>query len=521
MRTVAVIVAAVPVAVLAFFFVQDLCSGVVAPYRWAPAPHPQYPELGLPWAMGPVDNPGDWLPNGLDSADVNGDGLPDLLVNYEWTGRIRVVFHPGAQLRNNQPWPAVDLGWFPNAENAAFGDLDADGTVDVIVAQGVEHHGAPSGLRVLWGRRLLSPPTNPWRGYWEDGGLFPASTGLGHYLAVKVADVDGDGWPDVVAGGRADRTAGGPKTAQALKHARWAGLRWFRNPGGMGLDPRNLAHWGIYGIAPRIPSGHGFVLADLNGDGFVDLVVNNADWDTLEEEEAVLVYWNPGTERIYAETWPCTELYRSPEFYGKEQVAVGDLDGDGFLDVVGQSQAWVHVFRQEPGRRFRHERIAKHPALRWRSRPIALADLNGDGHLDIVGAAIHRDGFLPKDVAAVWWLEQTPQGWVPHVIKWGSGFFGLGTFNGEKWDQILPMDVDGDGDLDLVANVEEFNRLRSVLAVVWFRNPGALSRPGTPGGDVGVGRRGRETRCSKSATSRCDARSPGCGQGLQQADLGL
>ena len=94
-----------------------------------------------------------------------------------------------------------------------------------------------------------------------------------------------------------------------------------------------------------------------------------------------------------------------------------------------------------------------------------------------MGAAIHRDGFLPKDVAAVWWLEQTPRGWVPHVIKWGSGFFGLGPFNGEKWDQILPMDVDGDGDLDVVANVEEFNRLRSVLAVVWFRNPGALSRP--------------------------------------------
>lgn len=67
-----------------------------------------------------------------------------------------------------------------------------------------------------------------------------------------------------------------------------------------------------------------------------------------------------------------------------------------------------------------------------------MADLNGDGRVDIVGAAIHRDGQLPQDVAAVWWLEQGLTGWVAHVIKWGSGFLGLGTFNGEKWDQLFP-----------------------------------------------------------------------------------
>ena len=229
----------------------------------------------------------------------------------------------------------------------------------------------------------------------------------------------------------------------------------------------------MHAIDPAIPSGHGFVLADLDGDGFLDLVINNADWDTLDEDKAILLYRNPGPDRI-EEPWPAVELYRSPEFYGKEQVAVADLDGDGRPDIVAQSEDLVHLFwnRGERGSPvFEHEKIDKHPALRWRSRPIAVADVNGDGLPDIIGAAIHRDGSLPREVAAVWWLEQTSDGWIPHVIKWGSGFLGLGTFNGEKWDDLVILDVNGNGRPDVVANVEEFNRLRSVLGVVWFENP--------------------------------------------------
>ncbi len=454
----------VPLLVAGAFYGHDLLLGLHRPYG-SGAPSPKWPELGTPWAMWPVDNPGDWLPNGLDLADVNGDGFPDLLVNYEFRGRIRVVLHPGEDLARDRFWPAIDAGYFPNAESAAVGDLDGDGAVEIVVVQGIEHHGDPSSVRILWGEKG-SPR-------WRDGGPLPASLGLGQYLDVEAADVDGDGFLDIVVGGRAARLAGGRRTTQALEGLVRTGLRWFRNPRGDGRDPRDPEAWALFPIDPEAPSGHGFVLADLDGDGLLDLVVNNADWDTLDEEEAVLVYRNPGPGSLSL-PWPALVLYRSPEFYGKEQVAVADLDGDGRLDVVAQAEGAVHLFwnwSDGGDLRFEHERIEKLPPLRWRSRPVAVADLDGDGHLDIVGASIHRDGILPRDIAALWWLQQTAEGWIPHVIKWGTGFVGLGTFNGEKWDRIVPLDVDGDGDLDLVANVEEMNRLRSLLAVVWFENP--------------------------------------------------
>ncbi len=463
-----------PLVVAGFFYAHDLVVGIYPPYRWAGTPHPRYPELGAPWRMHPVDNPGDWIPNGLDVADVNGDGFPDFLVNYEWTGRIRVVFHPGADLSPDRPWPAVDAGTFANAENAAFGDLDGDGIMDIVVVQGIEHHGDPAAVRILWGQLPPDSGSLPSAYAWTDGGALPEGTGVGHYLYAKVADLDGSGFPDILVGGRAARLAGGRRTPEALEGLSWTGIRWFRNPLASGEDPRDPAQWRMYAIDPAVPSGHGFVLADLDGDGFPDLVINNADWDTLDSEKAILLYRNPGPVAVEG-PWRVVELYRSPEFYGKEQVAVADLDGDGRTDIVAQSEDVVHVFwnHGEPGNpAFAHEAIAKPPALRWRSRPIAVADLDGDGPPDTVGAAIHRDGILPRDVAAVWWLEQPPEEWVPHVIKWGSGFLGLGTFNGEKWDDLMILDVNGDGRLDLVANVEEFNRLRSILAVVWFENPG-------------------------------------------------
>jgi hypothetical protein len=88
----------------------DVLLEVSRPYVSQAAPHPQFPELGVEWRMHPVDNPGDWLPNGLDAADANGDGRDDYLTNYEFNGRLRVSLHPGADLAGAGRRPGPERG---------------------------------------------------------------------------------------------------------------------------------------------------------------------------------------------------------------------------------------------------------------------------------------------------------------------------------------------------------------------------------------------------------------------------
>jgi hypothetical protein len=66
-----------PALVVGFFYAYDALTGINTPYAPIKKVHSDYPELGIEWKMHPVDNPGDWLPNGLGAADVDDDGRDD------------------------------------------------------------------------------------------------------------------------------------------------------------------------------------------------------------------------------------------------------------------------------------------------------------------------------------------------------------------------------------------------------------------------------------------------------------
>ncbi len=256
----------------------------------------------------------------------------------------------------------------------------------------------------------------------------------------------------------------------------------------------------------HLDNAENMAFGDFDGDGNIDVVVcsgeemgakggikfiwgpnaidvkNPSKWiesDTRPEDMAVIVYQNPGTgTEAQKQPWPKYVIYKGSEFYSKEHVASYDLDGDGFKDVAMQTVDHIYLFKN-PGNLslpWNLTKINKLDEIRWRGRPIAIGDLNGDGKAEIVDGLIHRDGYLPENLAAIFYLQYSGTNpfdstWELKVIKWADGFFGIGKWNGEKWDNIALIDVDIDGDLDIVANVEEFHTFGfCFMSVVWFEN---------------------------------------------------
>ncbi len=83
-----------------------------------------------PWLRHTIDSSSTGA-DGVKLADINGDGLPDIVTGWEEGDRTRLYLHPGvAEVK--VPWPAVTVGTTPSVEDAVFADLDGDGKLEIL-----------------------------------------------------------------------------------------------------------------------------------------------------------------------------------------------------------------------------------------------------------------------------------------------------------------------------------------------------------------------------------------------------
>lgn len=457
------------------------CAVSLAPLR-SDELKPQPPGTKTDWAVHRIETQFQ-LPNSLGPGDFNKDGFTDYVVIHE--GRnYSIVLHPGRAGDPRKPWPLVAIPQKGNVENGAAGDFDGDGNLDMVVVEaGGPRNNTYSRARFLWGPapdRLLDGSA------WALSDPIPASVDVGHWLWVQAKDLNGDGVTDFVAGGRMHES-----------NKSYSGIRWFEAPENP-KDRRNLAKWTMHDLAPDWLGGHGFIFVDLDGDGDEDIVDCNSDWDTGFKQMMIGWMENPGPKAPeLRRPWRVRSIAGGRDFYPKAQVAVADMNADGRLDVMVQGRNHLYIYFQLPGDEWDKIAVLKPEVARWLARPTKVADLNGDGKLDVVGGLIHEAGFFPAGKASVFWMEYegpkaTPDKWKTHPIRWGDYSNGVtvGKTNknniwrdsfgqGEKWDNFELVDVDGDGDLDIVANVEEHgrwtqqgtHRAEPILGVVWFENP--------------------------------------------------
>jgi hypothetical protein len=349
--------------------------------------------------------------DGVDLRDVNGDGLPDITAGWEQSAYTSVQYHPGCG-RTDVSWNGEILpGRTPGVEDAVFGDVDGDGLQDVVSA-------GSSSFRLYVHFRT---PTG-----WQFVTI-AAATNVQRWLKAVVTDVDGDGRADIVAGG----------------YSTGASIDYFTSS-----TPRNGASWTRHTVGP-VGATYSLVIRDVDRDGDPDLVVS--DRDTILTPA---VRYDLRGSRWLENTGGVWVNHTIGLFPNARWLHVSP---DARL-VVDGSPAALTIRTSEDG-------------LHWGAQPVPIptgvgqfnaverADVDGDGLPDLVLTFSHAFDAL----SGVVWLR---------APNWERGE--ISGPDGEKFDNLALVDVDCDGDLDVVTNEQGRKGDKTVIQLgnVWYENGG-------------------------------------------------
>jgi len=379
---------------------------VVAPPLPGFPPNPVKPQsflLATSWTpdMTSDDGWGPSYPRLL--ADVDGDGRKDIVgfgIAGAWVGRST-----GSSFLAQYALAeyGADQGWTTSKHVRLVGDVTGDGRDDLVGFANDGVYLAASNGTGFGAARLVVADF----GY-DSGWRVESHTRL-------LADVDGDGRKDIVAYGR-----------DGVWIARSTGTG-FRAPSFV------LASFGT--AQSFTPARHVRTAADVNGDGRDDLVVFADDgvYTALSTGAGFLTPTRAVAEMGYSQSW---RVDKHPRF-------LVDVNGDYKKDIIGFGDAGVYVARSTATgfgpATFEVPHFGTQQGFTSAdANPRAVVDLNGDGYLDLVGVGPW----------SVWRSLGGPNGFgaATSVLNDLSRHDGIGGAS----TPLLFGDVDADGKADLV-----------------------------------------------------------------------
>lgn len=423
---------------------NDLCHVEPRTDQVRVMPVPGTGERYRAFELGPSPLPYDrtMAPMGCLIADLDEDGAMDFLVHY-W-GRTPIAFlrKAGSALPAAMNYVAVEIvttgeRWYSNA--ATLADLDGDGHLDLLVGNTYPDDSAlldaqASGVMVMpdtksrsfnGGRnRLLlwagaQSGERPSVRYLDASAALPEQIARGWTLALAAGDLDGDGLPEIYFANDfgPDALLHNRSTPGKLKFAPLRGEGGFNTPKSFVLGQDSY-------------KGMGADLADVNGDGLMDIYVSNIStpWGLQEGHFLWLSSGRPEQMRegVAPYVQGSGQLGLANSGWGWDS-RLDDFDNDGVPEAIqatgfvkGKTNRWPElqalgtandallidprnwpkfqpgsdISGHEPNAFFvrdssgRYCDIAKQIGLGQPmvTRGIAIADVDGDGDLDFVFA---------------------------------------------------------------------------------------------------------------------------------------
>jgi hypothetical protein len=345
------------------------------------------------------NNPGAQYGSSVGTAgDVNGDGYAEVIVGapYFDNGQLdegRAVLYAGGP-----GGPSVTATWTTesNQSNALFGwcvgtagDINGDGYADVLVSAETSSNGQLNEGRVfVYHGAAAGLPTTPAIILERNQG--GATFG---YSAGTAGDVDADGYSDVIVGAPFF-DAGQSNEGRAFVYRGSAS--------GLTQTPA----WTTESNQADADYGRSVATAgDVNGDGFADVIVGAPESDDLDVDEGRAYFYLGSASGLSTTPVWVPEGDQAGAKYGVSVATAGDVNGDGFADVLVGADGFSNGEAGE-GRAFLYLGSAAGPLAvpAWTvegnqagaqlGRSVASAgDVDGDAYADVlVGAPSFDDG---------------------------------------------------------------------------------------------------------------------------------